>query len=119
MQKKKSGVLLFGGGTIGAINGLLGGGGGMIAVPLLQRCAYLPAKRAHATAIAVILPASLASGIVYLVKGFVPLTYFLPVALGVAFGGFLGAKLLARISARKITFFFALFMLVAGVRSLF
>ena len=46
------------GAATGAANGLFGGGGGMIAVPLL-RAQGLEEKRAHATAIAVILPVSL------------------------------------------------------------
>ena len=50
-MRGKAGALA-GGALIGAANGLLGGGGGMIAVPVL-RAGGLPARRAHATAIAV------------------------------------------------------------------
>ncbi len=116
---KKRGALITGGGLVGIVNGLLGGGGGMIAVPLLQKCAALPSKEAHATAIAVILPASVFSGIVYLFRGFISLAYLLPVALGVALGGILGARLLARLNVQKVNFIFALLMLAAGVRMLF
>lgn len=113
-------IALFTGGALtGAVNGLLGGGGGMLAVPLLQRAANLPARRAHATAIAVILPASVLSGAVYFVHGAVPVQVLLPVALGVCLGGFLGAKLLARCSARAVTALFAALMLAAGLRMLF
>ena len=52
-------------------------------------------------------------------NGLIPLAVFLPVALGVLLGGFLGAKLLTRISGRAVTFVFALLMLAAGVRMLF
>ena len=45
---KKKGVLTAGAGlAIGIINGLLGAGGGMIAVPLLQKLG-LDRKQAHA-----------------------------------------------------------------------
>lgn len=115
MQKNKA-KLIFGGALIGLTNGLLGGGGGMLAVPLLQRSAQLSSQQAHATAIAVILPASAISAIIYLINGFLSLSVFLPVALGVLFGGLLGAKLLARLSAQKITFIFSLLMLAAGIR---
>ncbi len=118
MQKVKTVRLPLGGSAIGAINGLLGGGGGMVAVPLLKGCSY-STKEAHATAIAVILPASVFSGIIYLLHGFVPLNVFLPTALGVSAGGYLGARLLARFSPQKITLLFALVMLAAGVRMLF
>lgn len=114
-MKKSNASYIFGGAAVGAANGLFGGGGGMIAVPVLK-AAGRSAQAAHATAIAVILPACAMSGAVYLWYGLIPFRIFLPVAIGVLLGGFLGAKLLARISARAVTFAFALFMLVAGIR---
>lgn len=105
------------GGAVGLANGLFGGGGGMIAVPALARTG-LCARRAHATALAVVFPASLTSALVYLCFGLVPFALLLPVALGAATGGFFGAKLLARVSARSVTLVFAAFMLAAGVRML-
>ena len=116
-RAKKSSYLL-GGAAIGAVNGLFGGGGGMIAVPLLERAAFLSARSAHATAIAVILPASVVSGIVYVCYGFTPPSVLLPVAIGVTAGGFFGAKLLARVGAKTLEFLFAALMLIAGVRML-
>lgn len=110
--------LLLGGAGIGAANGLFGGGGGMIAVPVLKATGR-GAHEAHATALAVILPASLVSAIVYLLHGFVSFTVLLPVALGVAGGGIVGARLLPRVPARAVTFAFAVFMLAAGGRMLF
>lgn len=109
---------LFGGAAVGALNGIFGGGGGMVAVPILKS-AGRPARTAHATAIAVILPASVLSGAVYLFSGLVPYAVLLPVALGVAAGGLLGAKLLPRVSSRFLTFLFAAFMLAAGIRMMF
>ncbi len=99
----------------GALNGLFGGGGGMVAVPILK-AAGRDVKSAHATAIAVILPASLLSAAVYLFFGLVPFRILLPVALGVSLGGLAGAKLLPRFSSRALTFAFAAFMLAAGIR---
>lgn len=107
-----------GGALVGAANGLLGGGGGMLAVPLL-RAGGLPARKAHATAIAVIAPASLVSGAVYLLFGFIPAPVLVPVALGVALGGAIGAKLLFVLPVRAVTVLFALLMVVAGVKMLF
>lgn len=113
----KSG-LIGGGILIGIANGLFGGGGGMLAVPLLRANGLSPLK-AHATAIAVILPASVVSGAVYLSYGLAPLSVLLPVALGVVAGGFFGAKLLGILPERTVTFLFACVMLAAGVRMLF
>ena len=113
----KKRTFLLGGGVIGAVNGLFGGGGGMVAVPLLQQ-AGLPTRAAHATAIAVIAPASALSGIVYACHGLTPLPVLLPVAIGVTAGGFFGAKLLGRVGAKVLEIIFAALMLVAGVRML-
>ncbi len=117
MKGTKLGVRFLGGALIGAVNGLLGGGGGMLAVPLL-RAGGLPARNAHATAIAVILPASAVSGLVYLAGGFVPPGTLVPVAIGVAAGGLLGAKLLNVLPVRAVTLAFGVLMLLAGWRML-
>ena len=109
---------LLGGAGVGAANGLFGGGGGMIAVPVLKY-AGRSAHEAHAAALAVILPASVLSAAVYLIHGLIPFAILLPVALGVLLGGVAGARLLPRISARAVTLIFAAFMLAAGVRMLF
>ena len=119
MKRNKIIRLGAGGAVTGAVNGLLGGGGGMLAVPVLQRWARLPVREAHATASAVILPASLLSGCVYLSGAHAPFGVLIPAALGVALGGFFGAKLLARAAPGKITAVFALLMLAAGLRMFF
>lgn len=118
MQKTSKKACLLGGAAVGAVNGLLGGGGGMLAVPILQK-AGLEERAAHATAIAVIAPASLISGIIYLVSGLVPMPLFVPVALGVFLGGALGAKLLNKLPLKAVSLLFELVMLLAGVRLLF
>lgn len=119
VSAKRKVYLAFGGAFMGAVNGLLGSGGGMLAVPLLRKAGGYSAQCAHATAIAVILPVSLLSGAVYLLGGMIPLSVLLPVSVGVCAGGFLGAKLLVRSSARAVTIAFATLMLAAGLRMLF
>ena len=113
-QNKKA--MLFGGAATGALNGLFGGGGGMVAVPVLRRAAGYSQLPAHATAIAVILPVSALSAAVYLVYGLVPLAIFLPVVLGVVLGGLIGAKLLPFVPARAAGLLFSALMLAAGIR---
>lgn len=108
---------LAGGGAVGAANGIFGGGGGMIAVPLLERIEKRGTAAAHATAIACILPASLVSAAVYLLAGLVMWQALLPVALGVLAGGFLGAKLLPAIPPRALDLVFSLLMLLAGIKA--
>ena len=117
MKKNMRTTYLAGGAAVGAANGLFGGGGGMIAVPVLK-AAGREARSAHATAIAVILPASVLSGAVYLFYGLVPLSVLIPVSLGVAAGGFLGARLLGVLPVRAVDLLFGALMLLAGWRML-
>lgn len=118
---KKGGTFarIAGGSAVGAANGLFGGGGGMIAVPLLERIEGRGTAAAHATAIACILPASLVSAVVYLLAGLVPWTALLPVALGVIAGGMSGAKLLPLLPPRALDLAFSALMLLAGVKAVF
>ena len=112
-------ALLAGGAVTGAVNGIFGGGGGMIVVPILTGFAGLTPLAAHATAIFVILPASIVSGIFYLINGYFSAELFLSVSLGVTLGGALGAKALSRLSAGEATLLFAAVMFAAGVRMIF
>ena len=100
----------------GAVNGVFGGGGGMIVVPLLTAVGEKPPLVAHATAILVILPVSLASAVVYLINGWFDTELFVAVCLGVLAGGFAGAKTLGLISPASATIAFAAVMFAAGVR---
>ena len=102
------------GAATGAANGLFGGGGGMIAVPLL-RAQRLEEKRAHATAIAVILPVSLLSFLLYAFRGFFDFSVALPVALGGFAGGFAGAKLLCVLPEKAVFYVFTGLQLIAGL----
>ncbi len=98
---------------VGAANSLFGGGGGMIAVPLLKKTG-LEEKRAHATAILVILPVSLFSFLFYFFRGLYDLSVLIPTALGVTLGGALGAKLLGKMPVKAVNLAFAFLQLVAG-----
>ncbi|MDE7395914.1 MAG: TSUP family transporter, partial [Clostridiales bacterium] len=92
MKKVFLPVLQAGGGlVIGFINGFFGGGGGMLCVPLLEKVIGVPTKQAHATAILVILPVSIASAVVYAISGTFSLLPVLPVSGGVLAGGVAGA----------------------------
>lgn len=120
MEKKANKILLGAcGGITGAVNGIFGGGGGMIVVPLLTSLADKPPLVAHATAILIILPVSLASGIIYLINGYFDTELFLSVSLGVLFGGFLGAGALNKLSAGTATIIFAAVMFAAGLKMIF
>ena len=57
------------GAAAGAANGLFGGGGGSVLVPLLTRFCGLEQRQAFSTSLAVILPLCVLSAAVYLVRG--------------------------------------------------
>ena len=102
------------GGAVGAANSLFGGGGGMIAVPLLEKTG-MAEKEAHATAILLILPVSFLSFLFYFFKGRYDFSVLIPTALGVTFGGMVGAKLLGKMNVKSVRVTFAVLQFVAGV----
>ena len=107
------------GALIGFINGLFGGGGGMICVPALHNVLRLETKKAHATAIAVMLPVSVVSGLFYLSFGNLDFSLLALSSLGVFAGGFTGSVLLRKIKPRTVRILFSVLLAVAGVRMLF
>ncbi|MDR3318703.1 MAG: sulfite exporter TauE/SafE family protein [Clostridiales bacterium] len=112
-------ILLACGLVIGFINGFFGGGGGLITVPVLERVAGLKTKSAHATAILIILPITVASAVIYIIAGKFDFGYGLPAGLGVIAGGVLGAAALSKLSNKLIRVAFAAIMLAAGIKLLF
>ena len=99
---------------VGIANSLFGGGGGMLAVPLLQKTG-LEEKEAHATAILVILPVSLLSFVLYAAGGYCRFSVLIPTAIGVAFGGFFGAKWLGKLPVKTVNLLFAGLQAAAGI----
>ena len=113
---KKTIALIFGGLFIGFVNGLFGAGGGMLAVPLLTMVALLNVKRAHATAILVILPLCAVSSVVYLMRGVDGGDAFTPTIIGVVLGGVLGAFALKKCSNVFLQILFYGVMFLAGMK---
>lgn len=103
----------------GLANGLFGGGGGMIVVPMLTKLLNKPSKVSHATAILIILPFSLLSGMLYSSFVSIELELLLPITLGVTMGGVLGAFLLKKLSSKVVIIIFSIVMALAGVKMLF
>ena len=115
--KNKTFTLPIFGIIIGLVNGLMGAGGGMIAVPLLKNCG-LEQKQAHSNAVAVIFPITVLSAVLYLLKGYVSISdafLFIPTGL---IGSFIGAFALKKISPEYLKKIFGGFMIYAGIRLL-
>ncbi len=100
----------------GALNGMLGGGGGLLLVPLLKRISKVETKAAHATAVAVMMCLSAVSLAVYLFSGELDLSYATPLCIGGAIGGGVGAIFLKKIPVNLLKKGFALFLIWSAWR---
>ena len=103
--------------AVGLVNGVFGAGGGMLAVPILKRNG-LEQKVAHANAVAVILPITIISAALYLIKGNVTLSdSFAYIPTGLA-GSVIATFLLQKFSNTLLQKTFSGFMIYAGIRLL-
>ena len=112
--RQKLAQKVFLGALVGGANSLFGGGGGMIAVPLLQKTG-VSEKGAHATAILLILPICALSFLIYAFRGYANTQTLLPTAIGVSVGGLFGARLLGKLPVKAVNLTFAFLQLLAGV----
>ncbi|MCH5155684.1 MAG: sulfite exporter TauE/SafE family protein [Clostridiales bacterium] len=116
MNDKAKSMVVFGGSVaVGFVSGFFGGGGGMLAVPLLS-LSGLDAKRAHATALLVILPICLISAAIYIAAGYFDYRTVLCACIGVVLGGVVGAALLNKLNPTVISLMFAFMMIAIGVK---
>lgn len=105
--------------TTGAANGLFGSGGGTIAVPAMVILLGAEERKAHATAISIILPLTLVSAFMYIRSDFINWNITIWVMLGGIVGGYVGAKLLHICPANILRKVFGIFMILAAIRMFF
>ena len=91
------------GGAAGLANGLFGGGGGMVFLPIVSRWGGLDARKLYA---------------IYLWRGEIRIQDALPYLAGGLAGGWLGGKLYGRVSTAVLKWLFAGFLFYAGVKYL-
>lgn len=101
---------------VGFINGFFGGGGGLILVPVLQKIYKLETKKAHATAILIMLPLSVVSSIIYIIRNDFNINVTALVCLGVLLGGFIGAIFLKKFNEGIVRWIFVIVLFASGVR---
>lgn len=106
------------GSVAGIANGLFGGGGGMIVVPMLNFLLKYENKHSHATALLIILPLSIVSGLLYTIFGNFNINSGVPTVIGVVLGGIIGALLLKSLSSKVIVIIFSVVMAIAGIKML-
>ena len=102
----------------GLSNGFFGAGGGMLLVPIFTRLAKIDDRRTYASSIAVILPLSVVSAVVYYLKNSLDFKLAAPYLIGGLAGGFLGGLLFKRIPTAFLRRAFALLVVYGGVRFL-
>lgn len=100
----------------GILNGFFGAGGGTILVPAMERFLKTEEHKAHATAIAVILPLCIISAFIYVRNIEIIWKTAVYVSIGGIAGGITGAKFLSKISGRFLHIIFGGFMIAAGVK---
>ena len=115
MQKSNMWKNILFGGLIGVANGFFGGGGGMIAVPILLSLLDGDEKKAHASAIFVMLPISIASAIIYITTKQAEFGASWWTILGLTIGGVIGAWLLPKLKNKYIKWVFVVLMFASGI----
>jgi uncharacterized membrane protein YfcA len=98
----------------GAISGLLGLGGGIIKVPVLNTFCGVPIRAAAATSAFMIGVTAAASAFIYYGRGDVVLPVTAAVALGALPGSYVGARLTHHLPARSLKFLMAAILLGVG-----
>lgn len=100
----------------GVISGLFAAGGGMIVVPALIHIFDLEDAKARATSVFAILPMVIASGIFYYQNNYIDWNIGIKCAIGGVVGGFIGAKLLKKLSSKILRILFIIFLIYTSIR---
>ena len=102
----------------GSLSGLLGIGGGIVHVPLMNLMCGVPMKAAAATSNFIIGVSAAASAYVYFRKGLMPLQLTSVMVIGVLIGSFAGIHALYRAKSEKLQIVFSALTLAVGVKML-
>lgn len=102
----------------GSLSGLLGIGGGIVQVPLMNLMCGVPMKAAAATSNFIIGVSAAASAYVYFREGMIPLELTAIIVVGVLIGSFLGIYALYKARSEKLQIVFSALTLLVGVKML-
>ena len=112
---------------VGILSGMMGVGGGLIALPILMYVLHVDMKRAAATSLTIVCVAALSSVMTYALAGlhqpgtppgsigYVHAYGALPILLGSLIAVPLGARTNQRLDVRRLRWIFAVFFLVMGL----
>lgn len=100
----------------GLISGLFAAGGGLILVPAFVYLLQMDEKNARATSLYAILPMVIVSGIYYNKGDFINWDLGIKCALGGIIGGYIGSKLLRKLSSNVLKISFIVFIGYSAIR---
>jgi len=118
MKRKELLILTLAGLSAGAVNGLFGGGGGMVLIPILELMSKNKDRTVFLSSVAVILPISMISLLSTAMCGPLPWKSSLPWLIGSATGGYLSAKWGKKIPALWLHRGLGILMIWGGLRNL-
>jgi uncharacterized protein len=113
---RRLGIGVFASLVAGAVSGLLGLGGGIIKVPILNTFCGVPIRVAAATSTFMIGITTAASAFLYYGRGEIVLPLTAAVALGALPGSLVGARLSERVATRSLQVLTDLVLLGVGLR---
>lgn len=88
-------------------------------VPALEKFLKMPSKKAHGTAVGIILALSLVSAVIYVLRGQFNLKIWFPVTAGGFVGGLAGGALLSKISAKWLKIGFGAVIIATALKMIF
>jgi len=103
----------------GFLSGLMGVGGGIIAVPAMVGILHVSQHKAHGTSLAMMVMTATASAIAYSSRGEVDLRLAVLLSIGTVVGAYLGARVMSRVPAHQLRLIFGVFILLVGLRMVF
>ncbi|MBE6928165.1 MAG: sulfite exporter TauE/SafE family protein [Ruminococcaceae bacterium] len=106
------------GAAAGIVNGLFGAGGGMVLLPMLAKTTDLKGTELFANCVAIILPISAVSLVVYYFRGGSFFAQSVPYLIGGAIGGLIAGVLLKKLKAKWLHRALGIFILWGGIRLL-
>ena len=116
MEKKT--IHIVAGAAAGMVNGLFGGGGGMVLLPVLTKWGGVPQRVAFATCIAAIYPMCIVSATVYCLRVQPEWSLLLPCLLGGAVGGIVAGRTFEKVPVRMLKLIFGIFLIYGAARYL-
>ena len=118
MHKNNFTGFLLAGCAAGAVNGLLGGGGGMVLVPLLCMLTTLEDREIFNASVAIILPICVISLIVTGIFQTIPWKFAMPYLIGSAIGGIVAAVWGQKIPVKWLHRSLGILIIWGGIRYL-